>query len=65
MQQMIQSVMSNPAMMETAVNSDPRMRAMMDANPNMRQTMLNPQLLQVFFELHDPSLPSHLLHSRC
>jgi ubiquilin len=48
MQQMMQSVMSNPAMMEMAVNSDPRMRAMMDANPNMRQMLQNPQMLQVF-----------------
>jgi ubiquilin len=48
MQQMIQSVMSNPAMMEMAVNSDPRMRAMIDANPHMRQILQNPQMLQVF-----------------
>ena len=65
MQQMIQSFMSNPAMMETAFDSNPQMRAMIDANPHIRQMMLNPQLLQVFFALHDPSLPSHLLHSRC
>ncbi len=48
MQQMMQSVMSNPAMMEMAVNSDPRMRAMIDANPHMRQMLQNPQMLQVF-----------------
>jgi ubiquilin len=47
MQQMMQSVMSNPAMMEMAVNSDPRMRAMIDANPHMRQMLQNPQMLQV------------------
>ncbi len=47
MQQMMQNVMSNPAMMEMALNSNPQMRAMVDANPQMRQMLQNPQLLQV------------------
>jgi ubiquilin len=57
MQQMMQSVMSNPAMMEMAINSDPRMRAMIDANPHMRHMLQNPQMLQVLTRCATMRLP--------
>ena len=47
MQQMMQSVMSNPAMMDMALRSNPQMRAMIDANPHMAGMLQNPQFLQV------------------
>jgi hypothetical protein len=65
MQQMMQSVISNPAMTEMSVNSDPQMRAMIHANPYMQHMLQTPSMPQVFFHLHHPSLPSHLLRSRC
>ena len=54
MQQMMQSVMSNPAMMDMALRSNPQMRAMIDANPHMAGMLQNPQFLQV--------RPHNLLH---
>ena len=36
MQQMVQNVMSQPGMMETIANNNPQLRAMMDANPQVR-----------------------------
>ena len=47
MQQMMQSAMSNPAMVEMAMRSNPQMRAMVEANPQMAQMLQNPQFLQV------------------
>ena len=47
MQQMMQNVMSNPAMMDMALRANPQMRAMVEANPHMASMLQNPQFLQV------------------
>lgn len=46
MQQMMQNVMSNPAMMDMALRANPQMRAMVEANPHMASMLQNPQFLQ-------------------
>jgi hypothetical protein len=46
MQQMMQSMMSNPAMMDMALRANPQLRAMIEANPQMASMLQNPQLVQ-------------------
>jgi ubiquilin len=38
--------MSNPSIMEGIINSNPMLRQMVDANPQMRSVLGNPALMQ-------------------
>ena len=40
------SVMSNPQMLESMLNMHPQARQMMEANPQMRETLSNPEFLR-------------------
>jgi ubiquilin len=45
------NVMSNPHMMESMLNMHPQARQMMEANPQMRETLANPEFLR---QMMDP-----------
>ncbi|EGD72894.1 hypothetical protein PTSG_04623 [Salpingoeca rosetta] len=46
MQQMVDQMMSNPEMMEGIVRADPRLRTLLDQNPELRQAMRDPQIMR-------------------
>eukprot|EP00850_Spirogloea_muscicola_P018395 SM000168S02594 [mRNA] locus=s168:131316:133170:+ [translate_table: standard] len=46
MQQMMQSVLSNPAMLQQLINMNPQLRQMLDSNPQFRELMQNPEFLR-------------------
>ena len=52
MQQMMTSMMSDPRMMEQMLGSDPRARAALDANPELRSRLTDPEFLR---RMSDPA----------
>ena len=46
MQQMMDSLLSNPQTLQAMINSDPSMRAAMENNPQMAQVLQNPEMLR-------------------
>eukprot|EP00299_Pterocystis_sp_00344_P011303 c5241_g1_i2.p1 GENE.c5241_g1_i2~~c5241_g1_i2.p1 ORF type:complete len:407 (-),score=90.80 c5241_g1_i2:37-1257(-) len=71
-QQMTRAMLSDPAFMEQALNSNPMARQMLDANPGMRQMLSDPATLRA---LSDPNTiqvcfpfncyRNHSIHSQC
>lgn len=50
MQQMLQSLSSNPQLFEAMLNSNPQTRAMLESNPEMRTLLANPEFLRVMMD---------------
>ncbi|KAK1325660.1 hypothetical protein QJS10_CPA01g00267 [Acorus calamus] len=56
-QQVMDSMLSNPEYMNQVLSLNPQMRAMMDANPQMREMMQNPELIR---QLTSPEALQHM-----
>eukprot|EP00193_Tetraselmis_chui_P009470 CAMPEP_0177768520 /NCGR_PEP_ID=MMETSP0491_2-20121128/9766_1 /TAXON_ID=63592 /ORGANISM="Tetraselmis chuii, Strain PLY429" /LENGTH=507 /DNA_ID=CAMNT_0019285335 /DNA_START=343 /DNA_END=1866 /DNA_ORIENTATION=+ len=46
MQQMMQQMMSSPGMMDMLINQNPQLRAATEANPQVREMLSNPEMVQ-------------------
>jgi len=50
MQQMLQSLSSNPQLFESMLNANPQTRALLESNPEMRNLLANPEFLRVMMD---------------
>ena len=58
-QQMWQSMMSNPRMFDTMMTSNPAMQAAMEANPGVREALQDPEMRR---RMADPAAVQQMLH---
>lgn len=50
MQQMLQSLSSNPQLFESMLNANPQTRSLLESNPEMRSLLANPEFLRVMMD---------------
>lgn len=62
---LVQSMMSNPDFLRSAIEMNPQMRQMMDSNPQLAQVLNNPELMRQSMELlRNPDAMSNVCGGR-